>query len=216
MTQIRIGYARCSTDKQDLSAQRHALFELGVAAERIYTDHGLTGTQRSRPGLDQALAAVRQGDILVVPKLDRLARSVPDARDIADSLMARGVKLALGASLYDPTDPMGKMFFNILATFAEFEADLIRLRTREGMAIARAKGKLRGKSPKLSIKQQKELRRMHDGGASLHQRSGGAVRGVASHGVSHPFSLPHRHRTLKIYRRQRYLWTLPATRKPPQ
>ena len=59
---------------------------------------------------------------------------------------------------------MGKMFFNILATFAEFEADLIRLRTREGMAIARAKGKLRGKQPKLSDKQQKELRRMHGTG----------------------------------------------------
>ncbi len=131
MTEIRIGYARCSTDRQDLA---------------------------------QALAAVRQGDTLVVPKLDRLARSVPDARDIADALQARGVKLALGNSLYDPADPMGKMFFNVLATFAEFEGDLIRLRTREGMAIARAKGKLRGKQPKLSDKQQKELCRMRGSG----------------------------------------------------
>jgi DNA invertase Pin-like site-specific DNA recombinase len=135
-----------------------------VPPERIYTDHGLTGTSRARPGLDQALAAVRAGDTLVVPKLDRLARSVPDARAIADTLVARGVKLALGASVYDPADPMGKMFFNILATFAEFEADLIRLRTREGMAIARARGKLRGKRPKLSDRQQRELRRMHDTG----------------------------------------------------
>ena len=164
MTKTFIGYARCSTDKQDLSVQRNALMELGVAADRIYTDHGMTGTNRSRPGLDQALAAVRLGDTLVVPKLDRLARSVPDARDIADSLIARGVKLALGTNVYDPTDPMGKMFFNILATFAEFEADLIRMRTREGMAIARAKGKLRGKQPKLSTRQQQELRRMHDVG----------------------------------------------------
>ena len=140
MTGVLIGYARCSTDKQDLAAQRAALERLGVAADRIYTDHGLTGTNRARPGLDQALAAVRAGDTLVVPKLDRLARSVPDARAIADALAARGVKLALGASVYDPADPMGKMFFNILATFAEFEADLIRLRTREGMAVARAKG----------------------------------------------------------------------------
>ena len=164
MTNTRIGYARCSTDKQDLTAQRAALTDLGVAADRIYTDHGFTGTNRARPGLDQALAAVRDGDTLVVPKLDRLARSVPDARDIADRLAARGVKLALGSSVYDPTDPIGKMFFNILATFAEFEADLIRLRTREGMAVARAKGKLRGKQPKLSEKQQKELRRMRDTG----------------------------------------------------
>ena len=164
MTNTRIGYARCSTDKQDLTAQRAALTDLGVAADRIYTDHGFTGTNRARPGLDQALAAVRDGDTLVVPKLDRLARSVPDARDIADRLAARGVRLAIGASVYDPTDPMGKMFFNILATFAEFESDLIRLRTREGMAVARAKGKLRGKQPKLSKKQQEELRRMRDTG----------------------------------------------------
>ena len=164
MTMTLIGYARCSTDTQDLAAQKAALEKLGVAAERIYTDHGLTGTNRSRPGLDQALAAVRAGDTLVVPKLDRLARSVPDARFIADALVARGVRLALGSSVYDPVDPMGKMFFNILATFAEFEADLIRLRTREGMAIARARGKLRGKRPKLSDKQQKELRRMHNSG----------------------------------------------------
>jgi len=164
MTKTLIGYARCSTDKQDLAAQQAMLEELGVTPDRIYTDRGLTGTTRDRPGLGQALAAVRAGDTLVVPKLDRLARSVPDARHIADALVERGVKLALGTSVYDPTDPMGKMFFNILATFAEFEADLIRLRTREGMAIARAKGKLRGKRPKLSDKQHKELCRMYDTG----------------------------------------------------
>ncbi|WP_366658519.1 recombinase family protein [Fodinicurvata sp. EGI_FJ10296] len=157
-----IGYARCSTDKQDLAAQRSALRDLGVTDARIYTDHGLTGTNRTRPGLSQALAAVREGDTLVVPKLDRLARSVPDARAIADELEKRGVKLALGTSVYDPTDPMGRMFFNILATFAEFEADLIRMRTKEGMAIARDKGKLKGKKPKLSDRRQTELRRMYD------------------------------------------------------
>lgn len=161
MTNTLIGYARCSTDKQDMTAQKIALLDLGVAEDRIYTDHGLTGTNRARPGLDQAIAAVRDGDTFVVPKLDRLARSVPDARTIADQLEAKGVKLALGSSVYDPSDPMGKMFFNILATFAEFESDLIRMRTREGMAIARAKGKLRGKQPKLSDKQQRELTKMH-------------------------------------------------------
>ena len=161
MTATLIGYARCSTNRQDLTAQRQTLVELGVAADRIYVDEGLSGTHRARPGLDQALAAVREGDTLVVPKLDRLARSVPDARHIADQLEAKGVKLALGHNVHDPADPMGKMFFNILATFAEFEADLIRMRTREGMASARAKGKLRGKQPKLSEKQRKELCRMH-------------------------------------------------------
>ncbi|GHF09284.1 invertase [Aliiroseovarius zhejiangensis] len=164
MSETRIGYARCSTDKQDLAAQKATLLHLGVTADLIYTDHGLTGTNRERPGLAQALAAVRAGDTLVVPKLDRLARSVPDARSIADELAKRGVRLALGPSVYDPHDPMGKMFFNILATFAEFEADLIRMRTKEGMAVARAKGKLKGKKPKLSDRRQTELRRMYDTG----------------------------------------------------
>jgi DNA invertase Pin-like site-specific DNA recombinase len=164
VTATLIGYARCSTDKQDIEAQRQALLGLGVEGERIYLDRGLTGTNRRRPGLDQALAAVRSGDTLVVPKLDRLARSVPDARDIGDSLGARGVKLSLGGTSYDPSDPMGKMFFNILATFAEFEVDLLRLRTREGMAIARAKGKLRGRQPKLSAAQQAHLVKLHAGG----------------------------------------------------
>ena len=150
---VLIGYARCSTDKQDLAAQRHTLRQLGVSDERVYLDHGMTGRNRHRPGLQQALAAVRQGDTLVVPKLDRLARSVPDARAIGDSLATGGVRLSIGGTVYDPTDPMGKMFFNILATFAEFEVDLLRMRTREGMAIARANGRLRGKAPKLSARQ---------------------------------------------------------------
>ncbi len=89
---------------------------------------------------------------------------MPDARAIGDDLAARGIKLSLGRQVYDPTDPMGKMSFNILATFAEFAVDLLRMRTREGMAVARAKGKLRGRKPKLSTMQQVELRRMHRAG----------------------------------------------------
>jgi DNA invertase Pin-like site-specific DNA recombinase len=158
---ILIGYARCSTERQDLTAQRRILSELGVADDRVYLDHGLTGRNRSRPGLTQALAALREGDTLVVPKLDRLARSVPDARAIGDSLAARGVRLSLGGTVYDPGDPMGKCYVNILATFAEFEVDLLRMRTREGMAIARAKGKLKGKPPKLSPTQRTLLLKLH-------------------------------------------------------
>ena len=101
MTETLIGYARCSTDTQDLTAQRERLRELGVADNRVYLDHGLTGTNRSRPGLDQALAAVREGDTLVVPKLDRLARSVPDVRDTLAA--AASAYPSAGASTTPPT-----------------------------------------------------------------------------------------------------------------
>lgn len=135
---LLIVYARCSTDEQDLTAQRDGLLTLGVAPARVYVDHGLTGTNRDRPGLREALAACREGDTLVVTKLDRLARSLPDARTIADELTARQVRLSIGASVYNPTDPVGRLLLNVLAMVAEFESDLIRLRTREGMKIAKA------------------------------------------------------------------------------
>ncbi len=159
-----IGYARVSTAGQDLTAQRQALTTLGVDEGAIHVDHGLTGTKRDRPGLREALAACRAGDTLVVTKLDRLARSLPDARDIADTLARKQVALSLGGSIYDPTDPVGKLLFNVLALVAEFEADLIRSRTREGMAIARAKGRLRGKKPKLSPAQETHLVALHNAG----------------------------------------------------
>lgn len=159
-----VGYARCSTLAQDLTAQRQALAALGVPADRVYLDKGLTGTSRARPGLDQALAAVREGDTLTVTKLDRLARSVPDALDILSQLSRRGVRFALGGSVYDWNDPFARMFLQILAVIAEFEANLIRQRTREGMAIARQNGKLRGKQPRLKPAQDREIRRMHDSG----------------------------------------------------
>ena len=161
---LKIGYARVSTDDQDLTAQRDGLAGLGVEADRVYVDHGLTGTNRERPGLRQALAACRAGDTLVVTKLDRLARSLPDARAIADELTARSVKLNLGGSVHDPTDPVGRLLFNVLAMVAEFEADLARMRTREGMKVAKAKGRLRGKQPKLSPRQEAHLVALHQAG----------------------------------------------------
>jgi hypothetical protein len=106
-----IGYARVSTAGQDLTAQRQSLTTLGVDEGAIHVDHGLTGTKRDRPGLREALAACRAGDTLVVTKLDRLARSLPDARDIADTLARKQVALSLGGTIYDPTDPVGKLLF---------------------------------------------------------------------------------------------------------
>jgi DNA invertase Pin-like site-specific DNA recombinase len=101
---------------------------------------------------------------LVVTKLDRVARSLPDARDILDELTRRNVKLILGGSVYDPTDPVGRLLFNVLAMVAEFEADLIRMRTREGMKVAKAKGRLRGKQPKLTVNQARHLLKLSDAG----------------------------------------------------
>ena len=152
-----IGYARCSTVAQDTEIQRAALSGYGVPADRIYVDEGFTGTSTNRPGLDQALAAVHAGDTLIVPKLDRFARSVPDARSLAEVITGRGARLQIGPTVYDPMDPFGKMFFNILASLAEFEVDIIRLRTTEGMARARQRGKLKGKQPKLNPQQRAHL-----------------------------------------------------------
>ncbi|GAA1874617.1 recombinase family protein [Paeniglutamicibacter psychrophenolicus] len=126
----------------------------------------ITGSRgnRERPGLNQALAACRAGDTLVVTKLDRLARSLPDARDIED-LTKRKIKISLGDNVHDPTDLVGRLLFNVLAMVAEFESDLfIRARTREGMQIAMAKGRLRGKQPMLSPAQEKHLVALHHGG----------------------------------------------------
>jgi DNA invertase Pin-like site-specific DNA recombinase len=91
---------------------------------------------------------------LVVTKLDRLARSLPDARANAEELTVRQVRLSQGGSVHDPHDPVGRLLFNVLALVAEFESDLIRLRTREGMRVAKAKGRLRGKQPTLNPRQE--------------------------------------------------------------
>lgn len=164
MTALLVGYARVSTEQQDLTAQRDALSAMGITPDRIYVDHGLTGTDRNRPGLREAMAACRDGDTFVVTKLDRLARSVRDAHEIVDELAQRNVKLSIGGSVHDPTDPIGKLLFNVLAMVAEFESDLIRARTREGMKIAKAKGRLKGKKPKLSAAQEAHLVKLHDAG----------------------------------------------------
>jgi DNA invertase Pin-like site-specific DNA recombinase len=115
MNELLVGYARVSTEQQDLIAQRNGLRALGVGDDRIYVDHGLAGTNRDRPGLRLALAACRAGDTLVVTKLGRLAPSLLDARDILDELTKRNVKLSLGGSISRPADPVGRLLFNVLA-----------------------------------------------------------------------------------------------------
>jgi DNA invertase Pin-like site-specific DNA recombinase len=163
-TGILIGYARFSTDRQNLTAQRQELKRLGVAPERLYVDRGLTGTNRERPGLREAMAATRAGDLFIVTRLDRLARSVPDAHAILVELVGRGVRFQFSGTTYDPTDPMSRLMVSMLSTIAQFEADLIRQRTREGMKIAKANGKLRGRQPRLTPRREAHLLALHEAG----------------------------------------------------
>jgi DNA invertase Pin-like site-specific DNA recombinase len=161
----RVGYARCSTDEQDVLVQTEQLLALGVEPDRIYIDRGFSGTTRTnRAGLDQALAAVWDGAVFTVTKFDRFARNLAEATGILTDLRGRGVLFGLGASVYDWDDPFGRLFLQTLAMVAEFEANLNHLRTREGMAIAKRKGKLRGKQPKLPESAQRSIRRRYDAG----------------------------------------------------
>ena len=130
---------------------------MGVDEERIYIDHGYTGRNRERPALEKAQAACREGDEFCVASLDRMARSIIDAHQIAKELEDRGVKLNIGGTIYDPKDPVSGLFFSILAAFAQFQVELIRKGTREGLAVAKEKGRLKGKPPKLNAKQEKHL-----------------------------------------------------------
>lgn len=156
MNALLIGYARASTNEHDLTAQHNALERLGVRPALIYTDHGLTGTNRARPGPREALTACRSDDTSSLP--NSTGRRVPrDAKDIINELTAKEVKLSIGRAVHDPNDPLGRLLSTVLAMIAEFESDLIRARTREGMPVAKAKGHLRGNQPKLSNAQQKHL-----------------------------------------------------------
>ena len=193
---MKIGYARVSTKHQDLATQEDQLRQLGVESERIYVDHGLSGRSIDRPGLRQALAACRAGDSLVVTKLDRLARSVADAANIAQELEQTGVALQIGAETYDPSNPAGRLMFNVFAMIAEFEASLISARTREGMAIAKAKGKLRGKQPKLTLNQQLAVVEQYHSGART-QREIAELFGVSDRTIRRVLK-----NTIKVYNQQ--------------
>lgn len=160
----RAGHARCGPDKQDLTAHHEILLSLDGSDGRIPLDHGLTGTERDRLGPAQALADVRVGDNLVVPKLDGLARSVPDARVIDDSPTAFRVKPRIGGTFYDAADMAGKKVFNIPDSLAEFEVDVLRMPTRGGMAVARGRGKRKGEPLVLTARQQTHLVRQYQSG----------------------------------------------------
>lgn len=144
---MKVGYARVSTNEQDAQTQRDFLLAAGVDEDRIYSDVGFTGKNAQREGLRQALAAVRDGDTLVVPKMDRLARNVEDTLQIVRELTERGVIFQMGHTVYDPHDPWSKLFLTFLAAIAEAEGGWISLRTQEGMARPSVRKKLKGRQP---------------------------------------------------------------------
>jgi len=154
-----IGYARVSTDEQKLEAQTDALEEAGV--ERVFADK-ITGSARSRPQLDQMLEHLRDGDVVVVTKYDRLARSMRDLLDIVEAIRERGAGFRSLAEDIDTTTPAGRLVFHVFASIAQFERERISERTREGLAAARKRGRIGGRPPALSPAQRDEVRRMRD------------------------------------------------------
>ena len=153
------GYARVSTDDQSLDAQTDALTAAG--AERIFADK-ISGTTRKRPELDKLFDQLRDGDVVVVAKYDRLARSLRDLLDIVEAIRERGAGFRSLAEEIDTTTSAGRLIFHVFASIAEFERDRILERTREGLAAARRRGRVGGRPPALSPDQKAEVRRMRD------------------------------------------------------
>jgi DNA invertase Pin-like site-specific DNA recombinase len=164
MTALLIGYARVSTDEQDLTAQQDSLAALGVSAERIYLDHGLTGTNRDRPGLREALAACRAGDTLVVTKLDRLARSLPDARAILDDLTRRRSSSASAGWYTTPPTLSAGCCSTCWPWSPSSKPTSSAYAPGKAWRWPRRKVGLRGKQPKLNARQEAHLVALHQAG----------------------------------------------------
>ena len=147
-----IGYARVSTEDQDIRAQLDALRKAGVREVNLYSDKK-SGKTMKRPGLQHALLDCRPGDVLVVPALDRLARSIEDLIYLSKRLQAEGVELrSIREPFIDTTNPFGAIFFHMMAALAQFEASLIGKRTSDAMKAAKARGVQLGAPAKLSEK----------------------------------------------------------------
>jgi DNA invertase Pin-like site-specific DNA recombinase len=161
------GYARVSTDGQSVAAQVAALEAAGAA--RVFRETA-SGAKTERAGLRRALAALERGDVLLVTRLDRLARST---RDLLNTLAAVADRKAGFRSLGDPwadtTSPHGRLMLTVLGGLAEFERELIRVRTGEGRARAVARGVRLGRRPKLTPHQQKEAMRRRDAGEPVRE-----------------------------------------------
>lgn len=147
---MNVGYARVSTTDQNLESQTDAL--TSVDCERIYTDK-ISSRKAERPQLKEALAWVREGDTLVVWRLNRLARSLRELIDIVSALEKRGVGFRSLMENIDTTTPGGRLVFHIFGALAEFERDIIQENTHAGLAAARARGRLGGRARALTDEQ---------------------------------------------------------------
>jgi DNA invertase Pin-like site-specific DNA recombinase len=157
-----IGYARVSTSGQTLDAQ---LEQLGAAGCAALFKETMSGARSDRPELKKALDALTQGDVLIVTRLDRLARSTRDLLDIVHTIETKGAKLkALTDAWADTTTPTGKLILTVLGGLAEFERSLIAERTAEGRDRARRAGRRLGRPPKLTTHQRDAALRMRAGG----------------------------------------------------
>src|SRR4051794_32377587 len=162
---VLVGYARVSTDDQDLTLQRTALKQAGC--KRLYEEK-VSGATRDRPALTRMLDQLREGDVVVVARLDRLARSTRDLLEIAEILKEGGTGLrSLAEPWADTTSPAGKMVLTVFAGMAEFERALIHQRTSSGRGAARVRGVRFGRPPKLTPEQIALGRRLVDEGTSV-------------------------------------------------
>ncbi|SAK40666.1 resolvase domain-containing protein [Caballeronia fortuita] len=156
----RIGYARVSTDDQHLDLQRDALQQAGCGV--IY-EEAASGKNVARLELEHCRKALRSGDTLVVWRLDRLGRSLPDLVQIVADLERSGISFESLTEKIETNSAAGKLVFHVFAALAEFERSLIRERTYAGLAAARARGRSGGRKPKLGDKQLREIKALlHD------------------------------------------------------
>lgn len=173
----RIGYGRVSTADQHSRGQLDALVEADVDKDMVFIDEGVSGVKASRPQLDLCLATLRRGDTLVITRLDRLGRSVSNLVALVKDLGEKGVDLVVTTQGIDTSTPGGKLVFHIMASLAEFEHDLIVARTLEGLAAAKARGKLGGRKPSYTKHQAQVAKKLHAEG-ELTAEEIGVVLGV--------------------------------------